>query len=151
MNAGTSNKRSGTGRSLQSSRQRRKKPWPKACWTRLPKRMRKPLRSEEKSQRKLDRAAAYEEAKMRAVRVLGKVWFAETGTIVGACDRCGSTSTLDVHHVRGRAGMLLCDQRYWKLVCRTCHKHIHSHIEESRKRGWIAKPGEWGKTVEGNR
>ena len=107
--------------------------------------MRRELRSEEKAKRKRDLAAAYEEAKVQAVRVRGKVWFAETRTIVGACDRCETVSLLDVHHIRGRAGKLLCDTRYWKLVCRTCHKHIHSHIEESRKRGWIAKPGEWGK------
>ncbi len=145
MNAGTSSRRSGIGRSSRSSRQRRKKPWPKACWTRLPKRMRKPLRSEEKSQRKLDRMKQYRIEKIEAAKTRGKVWLHELRAIFGTCERCDTISILDVHHVRGRAGALLCNQQYWKLVCSCCHRWIHDNPEQARSGGWLAQPGDWGR------
>ena len=47
------------------------------------------------------------------------------------------------HHVRGRAGSLLTDQRYWLACSRFGHRWIHSHIAEARKRGWICEKGLW--------
>lgn len=43
----------------------------------------------------------------------------------------------DVHHVRGRLGSRLLDQRSWKAVCRICHTWLHDHPKEARKMGWI--------------
>lgn len=63
----------------------------------------------------------------------------------GPCSVCGHRDVLDVHHVRGRRGALLCDTRYWLLVCRTCHEYIHSNPDKARARGWLANPGEWGR------
>jgi hypothetical protein len=40
-----------------------------------------------------------------------------------------------IHHIKGRAGSLLCDVRYWIAVCPPCHQYIHDHARESRARG----------------
>lgn len=56
-----------------------------------------------------------------------------------------SVPATDIHHVRGRIGKLLMDQRYWLAVSRKGHRWIHDNIEEARKRGWIAQRGDWGK------
>jgi hypothetical protein len=40
-----------------------------------------------------------------------------------------------IHHVKGRAGELLCDVRFWLAVCPQCHDYIHAHAKESRARG----------------
>lgn len=34
---------------------------------------------------------------------------------------------------------MLCDVRYWMLVCRTCHAWIHLNPDEARKRGWLGE------------
>lgn len=51
----------------------------------------------------------------------------------------------DVHHVRGRAGSLLLDTRYWLPVSRAGHYWIDTHRNEARARGWLAKLGEWNR------
>jgi hypothetical protein len=108
--------------------------------------MRKPLRSEEKAKRKLDRANQYRLEKIESAKTRGKAWLTELCSIFGACERCETLSILDVHHVRGRAGTLLCDQRYWKLVCSCCHRWIHDNPEQARNGGWLAERGEWGRS-----
>lgn len=50
-----------------------------------------------------------------------------------------------VHHVRGRAGKLLIDQRFWLPMSDAPHKWIHNNIAEARKLGLICPKGEWGK------
>jgi hypothetical protein len=46
----------------------------------------------------------------------------------------------DRHHIRGKLGPLLRDQRYWLPVCRKAHAWIDAHRAEARKRGWLAGP-----------
>lgn len=50
-----------------------------------------------------------------------------------------------MHHVRGRLGVLLADERYLMAVSFEGHCWIHDHPDEARKRGWLAQPGEWNK------
>lgn len=38
----------------------------------------------------------------------------------------------DVHHVRGREGLLLFDIRFWLPVCRKCHNWIHSNPKKAQ-------------------
>ena len=52
----------------------------------------------------------------------------------------------EVHHKRGRLGPLLVDKRYWLAVSAQGHRWIHEHPEEARRRGWLAKPGQWNRT-----
>lgn len=51
---------------------------------------------------------------------------------------------MDIHHMRGRLGKLLTDERYFMAVCRKAHLWIHDNIELARQRGWICETGKWG-------
>lgn len=41
--------------------------------------------------------------------------------------------TDDVHHSRGRDGLLLFDVRYFVAACRQCHCYLHDNPEEAKK------------------
>lgn len=43
--------------------------------------------------------------------------------------------TQDIHHKRGRDGLLLFDIRNWLSVCRQCHNWIRDNPEAARKLG----------------
>ena len=63
------------------------------------------------------------------------------------CPVCGKLKTvthpLHIHHIRGRAGELLCDKRWFLGVHDDCHRWIDSHRAEAQARGWLAKKGQW--------
>ncbi len=42
-----------------------------------------------------------------------------------------------VHHIRGRAGKLLNDKRYWSLLCMDHHRAVHDHPADARKLGLL--------------
>lgn len=50
------------------------------------------------------------------------------------------------HHIRGRAGKLLCDTRYWLACSREGHEWIHQHPAEAVTHGWLAGKGQWGRS-----
>ena len=52
----------------------------------------------------------------------------------------------EIHHIRGRLGPLLNDQRHWLAVSRQGHRWIHLFPDEARFAGWLALPGEWNRT-----
>lgn len=45
--------------------------------------------------------------------------------------------TTDCHHIRGRNGDLLLDERYWLPVCRQCHDFIGEHGKIARNLGFV--------------
>ncbi len=45
--------------------------------------------------------------------------------------------TDDIHHKRGRIGLLLFDVRYFMAVCRRCHDFIHQHPKEAKALGLL--------------
>lgn len=49
----------------------------------------------------------------------------------------------DCHHLRGRAGSLFLDERFFLAVCRQCHDFIRDNIAEARKLGLVAEIGKW--------
>ena len=51
----------------------------------------------------------------------------------------------EVHHMRGRSGKLLTDQRYWLAVSKQGHRWIHENISKARGHGWICAEGDWNK------
>lgn len=53
--------------------------------------------------------------------------------------------TRNPHHIRGRAGALLCDSRYWLAVSKRGHQLIHENPERARHLGWLAQKGDWGR------
>lgn len=56
-------------------------------------------------------------------------------------------TSCDVHHMRGRAGSLYLDERFWLPVCRGCHDWIHKHMDEARQKGFLCQTGEWNVPV----
>lgn len=52
--------------------------------------------------------------------------------------------TDDIHHKRGRSGLLLFDVRYFVPVCRSCHQWLGANIKEAEAFGLI-EPKYWGK------
>jgi len=43
----------------------------------------------------------------------------------------------ELHHVRGRIGDALTDERYLLAVCRESHDYLHAHPSEARRLGFI--------------
>jgi hypothetical protein len=52
---------------------------------------------------------------------------------------------IEVHHLRGRVGKLLNDERYWLGVSVKGHRRIHDNPVEAQRHGWLARLGDWGK------
>lgn len=61
---------------------------------------------------------------------------------VCAFPKCRQVAT-SCHHVRGRIGRLLLDERFWVPVCRVHHARIHARPAEARALGLLAQPGQW--------
>lgn len=53
----------------------------------------------------------------------------------------------DVHHTRGKLGLLLFDVRFFKAVCRPCHNWIGDNIDLARKYGLLCEKGDWNKLL----
>lgn len=49
-----------------------------------------------------------------------------------------------VHHMRGRHGALLLDERYWLAVSQAGHNWITAHPKQARARGFLCELGKWG-------
>jgi hypothetical protein len=57
----------------------------------------------------------------------------------------------EVHHLRGRAGSLLLDERFWMAISKQGHRWVHANMDEARKRGWLCSKGDWGRPGPSNR
>lgn len=55
----------------------------------------------------------------------------------------------DVHHMRGRNGSLLLDERFWLAVSRAGHDWIHTNLAEADRLGFIDLQN-WNKPCEQN-
>lgn len=51
--------------------------------------------------------------------------------------RMGIPRSRDVHHVRGRVGVMLLDERYWMAVSRKAHRQIHDNPSWARSNGFL--------------
>ena len=45
--------------------------------------------------------------------------------------------SVDVHHLKGRRGALLCDEQFWRATCRAHHDWVHTHARKARELGLI--------------
>lgn len=125
-----------------------------ALWTTIPsslkprtlKRQPKPAKPPRKrikaqSKRGKSRMAAYKE--------LRAAWLLLDGHRY--CEACWQIEwnyprpATDVHHLRGRAGSLLLNRRYWLAVCRPCHQWIGANPAKAREYRLIAPVGQWNK------
>lgn len=85
-------------------------------------------------------------SKKRAKELAGyrllKAWILRVKPFCECPSRNGAPTCMnhatELHHMRGRAGSNLCDERYLLPVCIECHAWIHSHTNEARKLGLMA-------------
>lgn len=54
-----------------------------------------------------------------------------------------SNKITEVHHMFGRVGRLLLDDRGWLGVSKQGHRFIHSNPEISKQHGWVCALGGW--------
>lgn len=55
----------------------------------------------------------------------------------GVCQRCHAERSHDIHHVNQRSTGGTDDLDNLVALCRPCHMHIHDHIAEAVRDGWI--------------
>jgi ribosomal protein S27AE len=41
----------------------------------------------------------------------------------------------DIHHMSGKIGDLLTDEKYFKALCRSCHQYVETHPEIAKEKG----------------
>lgn len=66
------------------------------------------------------------------------------------CFACGHRiryQDRELHHLRGRAGTLFLDERFWRMACDECHELIHQHPAWAIKNQLLAHAGEWNVPV----
>lgn len=51
--------------------------------------------------------------------------------------------TEDIHHMRGRAGSLFMNEKYWLAVSRRGHELIGSNPNWARQHGFLCQKGLW--------
>lgn len=122
-----------------------KKPWPKkkpkALWmTAFPEQARA-LRPEHGKAGGIKGQSGSAKVRADVYGAIAKMFKAANPT----CQICRVNATADVHHTRGRLGLLLFDVRYFKAACRTCHNWIGEHPAEAQERGLVDLE-HWNKT-----
>ncbi len=84
------------------------------------------------------------EAKVYAKR---KKVFLAKNEFCDVCKQWTYPGDRDLHHVRGRAGKLFLDERFWIMVCGGmggCHTRIHMDRKRAIADGFLGGAGEWG-------
>ena len=61
------------------------------------------------------------------------------------CQVCWIARSTEVHHTAGRLSDRLLDDTKWITTCAACHRWIHDNPMLARKKGWLAKHGDWNK------
>lgn len=52
----------------------------------------------------------------------------------------------EVHHMRGRQGSLLLDERFWLPVSSEGHRWIHDNPDKARRMGYLCAKGSWNQS-----
>ena len=60
----------------------------------------------------------------------------------------GVNLATEVHHIRGRIGRLLCDERFFAGTCRPHREWPHENTIQARAWGILAGPHEWNRFPE---
>lgn len=121
----------------------------KAPWVGAFKRQARALRPENAGQGVKSRSGG-EKARMAVYLAIKEIWLRNPLNLtcrIRATSEC-SNNCSEIHHSRGRGGILLFDVRYWLPVCNSCHSYLHAYPAEARAKGWLAQPGEWNKETE---
>lgn len=113
----------------------RRQKQPKAIWYRaahpdgVPPKPRKRIRQVSKARARM----------MLAYRLRRAVFLRGAKCAAGSC----RAKAADIHHTRGRRGLMLLEERRWLPVCRRCHRLIHDNPEAARRLGLLAPVGRW--------
>jgi hypothetical protein len=71
--------------------------------------------------------------KMKEYRRVRDFYMADHPKCEAQLEGCTKEAT-DLHHSRGR-GQFLCDTRYFKALCRHCHRFVEENPLEAKERG----------------
>ena len=74
--------------------------------------------------------------------------YCEACKAIRHCNAAHARPTEDVHHKRGKVGLLYFDVRHWISVCRACHTWIGDNIEAARAIGLLCERGDWNREDE---
>lgn len=64
-----------------------------------------------------------------------KEWKVENPKCKATINEFCTKETQDNHHMKGKIGELLFDEKYWLPCCRSCHDYIGQHPLDALKRG----------------
>lgn len=124
---------------------------PKACWTRVKspsfKRQAQQLRPELSAAGGIKSRSGSEAVRMAVYNAIVPLFLAAHPMCDGCSEGCKLRAS-QIHHRRGRSGLLLLDVRYWSGVCGPCHYWIGNNMEQARTLGLLAAPGDWNKQDE---
>lgn len=87
--------------------------------------------------RRVSKKRAHDLAIYRSLKkyVLLQRYFCEYPATDG-CPSCMKPAT-EIHHMRGRAGAMLNNVKYWLPICREHHRYLHDHGREARELGLL--------------
>jgi len=111
----------------------------KECWLKIkaqeessgPKSYKTPKKKESRSYR-IKNASDKKLVELKEYRVVRDRYLADNKV----CEHpdCKNPSE-DLHHAKGRVGKLLTDVRYFKALCRKCHRWVEENPEQSKEIG----------------
>lgn len=140
--------------------QRRRTPRPKALWKQIeesrcseltaavgsssaapspePLRSNSPFQWPRRSSKRLSQLSSKQRARLALYRKQRAIFLERR-----QCAVFPKIRATEIHHVRGRLGTLLLDERFWLPVSRRGHQWIDANRRAAQERGWLAQKGEW--------
>lgn len=91
--------------------------------------------------------SAPEEQRMAVYRAIRDLFLAaepKCQVCANTLGRAAADDATEVHHCRGREGLLLFDVRHFAALCRSCHAWVHANPDLARAQGYLPEKGEWG-------
>lgn len=76
------------------------------------------------------------EKMQRAYTVSNKIFLKHNPLCKAKIEGICHLASNQVHHMRGRIGDLLLDQKFWLPTCGPCHHYIENHPAEAIEKGW---------------
>lgn len=112
---------------------------PKAAWTRAFPDQAKALRPENSSAGGVKVRSGSQEVRMHIYREIRNMFLRENDICTLCWRNSIKVTSAEVHHMRGRAGLILFDVRWFLPVCSVCHRWIHDNPAEATKLGLLNK------------
>lgn len=117
-----------------------KKKQPKAIWTSVQspgfKRQQQSLRPENGAAGGVKARSKPMEVRMAMYNPIRDLFLSSRSKCEIECNEACQDLSVDVHHSKGKDGLLLFDIRYWIPACRNCHNHVTANPKEAAEHGW---------------